>query len=218
MKVSYALPTETVAGLVGIVPALEKARLYRGRGGELMRQAACRLVECLALTKSGVAIKTQVHKNVNASLWFGEVSLRGVSSTTACVCVFLSARAAGVPAFGTVQVGWTMVRDLCFSSSRTNCLSWPHQPINGVQVVPQCMHPRMLSLSGDALSKRCRPPPRSAPSLVGTPQLRLLDSIDESLRHAVESVQLAATAALKAVLENWFPVGQDGPSERLRTR
>lgn len=49
-----------MAGLVGIVPALEKARLYRGRGGELMRQAACRVVECLALTESGVAIKTQV--------------------------------------------------------------------------------------------------------------------------------------------------------------
>lgn len=60
MKVSYALPAETVAGLVGIVPALEKARLYRGRGGELMRQAACRVVECLALTKPDVAITTQV--------------------------------------------------------------------------------------------------------------------------------------------------------------
>lgn len=62
VKVSYPLPAETVAGLVGIVPALEKARLYRGRGGELMRQAACRLVECVALSKSEVAIKTQVRK------------------------------------------------------------------------------------------------------------------------------------------------------------
>ncbi|CAM9179699.1 unnamed protein product [Scytosiphon promiscuus] len=106
-KVSYALPTETVTGLLGVVPALEKARLYRGRGGELMRQAACRVVECLALTKPDVVIKTQ---------------------------------------------------------------------------------------------------------------LRLLDSIHESLRHAVESVQISATAALKAVLKHWFPVGQDGPSERLRAR
>eukprot|EP00752_Nemacystus_decipiens_P005667 g5128.t1 len=106
-KVSYTIPADTTAGLVGIVPALEKARLYRGRGGELMRQAACRVVECLALTKTDVAVKTQ---------------------------------------------------------------------------------------------------------------LRLLDSVDESLRHAVESVQLSAMAALKAVLKNWFPVGQDGPSERLRAR
>lgn len=68
MKVSYDLPTETVAGLVGIVPALEKARLYRGRGGELMRQAACRLVECLALTKTEVAVKTQVRRGLHKTL------------------------------------------------------------------------------------------------------------------------------------------------------
>lgn len=63
-----------------------------------------------------------------------------------------------------------------------------------------------------------QPPPPSHLSPLETPQLRLLDSIDESLRHAVESVQLSAMAALRAVLQNWFPVGQDGPSERLRTR
>lgn len=45
---------------MGIVPALEKARLYRGRGGELMRQAACRVVESLALTKADTAVKAQV--------------------------------------------------------------------------------------------------------------------------------------------------------------
>ena len=67
-KVSHPLPPETAEGLVGVVPALEKARLYRGRGGELMRQAACRVVECLALTRStsDVPIKTQVG-------WWGEV-------------------------------------------------------------------------------------------------------------------------------------------------
>ncbi|CAN0524216.1 unnamed protein product, partial [Laminaria digitata] len=52
----------------------------------------------------------------------------------------------------------------------------------------------------------------------GANQLRLLDSVDESLRHPVESVQISATAAVKAVLKNWFPVGENGPSERLRTR
>eukprot|EP00736_Rhodelphis_marinus_P002796 Rmarinus@m.297 len=29
-----------------LIPAIEKARLYRGRGGEIMRQAVCRLLEC----------------------------------------------------------------------------------------------------------------------------------------------------------------------------
>ncbi|CAM9573000.1 unnamed protein product, partial [Laminaria digitata] len=67
-QVSHPLSAETAEGLVGVVPALEKARLYRGRGGELMRQAACRVVECLALTMptSDVPIKTQV------GWWWGE--------------------------------------------------------------------------------------------------------------------------------------------------
>ena len=29
----------------GVVPAVEKARLYRGRGGEAMRGAVCRMLE-----------------------------------------------------------------------------------------------------------------------------------------------------------------------------
>lgn len=60
----HALSPENVAGLINIVPALEKARLYRGRGGELMRQAACRVVECLALVKVDVSVKTQVRNFV----------------------------------------------------------------------------------------------------------------------------------------------------------
>lgn len=62
-----------------------------------------------------------------------------------------------------------------------------------------------------------RSPPRPPPC-AQTPQLRLLDSIDESLRHPVEDVQLSAKEALRAVLKNWFPVGVDGPSPRLQTR
>lgn len=83
LQVSYALPAEIVTGLLGVVPALEKARLYRGRGGELMRQAACRVVECLALTKPDVAIKTQVStKSINMKLYV-YVSAVGTASTKA---------------------------------------------------------------------------------------------------------------------------------------
>ena len=60
VEIAHPLPAETMEGLLGIVPALEKARLYRGRGGELMRQAACKVVECLALTRAEVPVKTQV--------------------------------------------------------------------------------------------------------------------------------------------------------------
>ena len=31
-----------------LVPRIEKARLYRGRGGESMRLAVCRAIECIA--------------------------------------------------------------------------------------------------------------------------------------------------------------------------
>jgi len=37
-----ALDTERQAAVAGVVPAIEKARLYRGKGGELMRGAVCR--------------------------------------------------------------------------------------------------------------------------------------------------------------------------------
>lgn len=90
------------------------------------------------------------------------------------------------------------------------CLSW--LPATGVQIPPQGNHHVCLSVRYPSTTAS----PAFSP--LNTPQLRLLDSIDESLRHAVESVQLSAMAALKAVLQNWFPVGQDGPSERLRTR
>ncbi|KAK9814241.1 hypothetical protein WJX72_002759 [[Myrmecia] bisecta] len=44
-----ALSPERQAAVAGVVPAIEKARLYRGKGGELMRSAVCRLMECTAL-------------------------------------------------------------------------------------------------------------------------------------------------------------------------
>ena len=43
-----ALPPETRKAIANVVPAIEKARLYRGRGGEVMRGATARLLEVLA--------------------------------------------------------------------------------------------------------------------------------------------------------------------------
>ena len=53
-----ALPPETRKAISGVVPAIEKARLYRGRGGEIMRGAACRLVEVQALVALPCGPKT----------------------------------------------------------------------------------------------------------------------------------------------------------------
>jgi len=46
------------ADLAGLVPALEKARLYRGRGGEQIRRAGCLLVAAVARTRLPVNKKT----------------------------------------------------------------------------------------------------------------------------------------------------------------
>eukprot|EP00930_Biecheleria_cincta_P049645 TRINITY_DN34848_c0_g1_i1.p1 TRINITY_DN34848_c0_g1~~TRINITY_DN34848_c0_g1_i1.p1 ORF type:complete len:724 (-),score=152.78 TRINITY_DN34848_c0_g1_i1:27-2084(-) len=44
--------SENQAAIRNLVPALEKARAYRGRGGEVVRQAACRLLGCVASAES----------------------------------------------------------------------------------------------------------------------------------------------------------------------
>jgi tubulin-specific chaperone D len=49
-----------VDAIVDVVPRIEKARLYRGRGGELVRAAACRLMECISLSGVALPVKTQV--------------------------------------------------------------------------------------------------------------------------------------------------------------
>uniref|UniRef100_A0A6N2MVK8 Uncharacterized protein n=1 Tax=Salix viminalis TaxID=40686 RepID=A0A6N2MVK8_SALVM len=44
----YALATEKQKQVAGVVPAIEKARLYRGKGGEIMRSAVSRFIECIS--------------------------------------------------------------------------------------------------------------------------------------------------------------------------
>ena len=46
--------------LAEVVPKLEAARLYRGRGGDLVRSAACNLIECIALHRCPLSIRVQL--------------------------------------------------------------------------------------------------------------------------------------------------------------
>ncbi|XP_027113016.1 tubulin-folding cofactor D-like isoform X1 [Coffea arabica] len=48
-KCGYLLSTDKQKQIAGIVPAIEKARLYRGKGGEIMRSAVSRFIECISL-------------------------------------------------------------------------------------------------------------------------------------------------------------------------
>ncbi|KAG8363393.1 hypothetical protein BUALT_Bualt19G0017700 [Buddleja alternifolia] len=45
---NYVLPTDKHRMVAGIVPAIEKARLYRGKGGEIMRSSVSRFIECIS--------------------------------------------------------------------------------------------------------------------------------------------------------------------------
>ncbi|KAK1394025.1 Tubulin-folding cofactor D [Heracleum sosnowskyi] len=49
-KCSYILSTDKQKSIAGLVPAIEKARLYRGKGGEIMRSAVSRFIECISLS------------------------------------------------------------------------------------------------------------------------------------------------------------------------
>jgi tubulin-specific chaperone D len=50
----------TVEKLINVVPEIERRRLYRGRGGELVRGGVCHLVECLAKACVPLSVKDQV--------------------------------------------------------------------------------------------------------------------------------------------------------------
>ena len=102
-----SMKDETANALADLVSEIEKARLYRGRGGEMMRSAVCRFIECLSLARLPLTVKQQV---------------------------------------------------------------------------------------------------------------KLLDSLDVCLKHPNEEVQEAAAAALSSLTRSYFPVGPNGPSDRLQKR
>ena len=60
LALSDELPDEHLADLSELVVKLEKLRLYRGRGGEIMRAAVCRYIECLSLARMPLTVKQQV--------------------------------------------------------------------------------------------------------------------------------------------------------------
>lgn len=56
---------DTLESVVEVVAEVEKARLYRGRGGEIMRSAVCRFVECISQARVPLSVKQQVSGNLD---------------------------------------------------------------------------------------------------------------------------------------------------------
>lgn len=55
----FELPSDKQKRVAGIVPAIEKARLYRGKGGEIMRVAVSRFIECISVSHLPLPEKTK---------------------------------------------------------------------------------------------------------------------------------------------------------------
>ncbi|XP_010449749.1 PREDICTED: tubulin-folding cofactor D-like isoform X2 [Camelina sativa] len=55
----YVLSADSHKRMAGVVPAIEKARLYRGKGGEIMRLAVSRFIECISLSHVILSERTE---------------------------------------------------------------------------------------------------------------------------------------------------------------
>ncbi|XP_022574223.2 tubulin-folding cofactor D-like [Brassica napus] len=55
----YVHSSDTHKRIAGIVPAIEKARLYRGKGGEIMRLAVSRFIECISSSHVTLSERTE---------------------------------------------------------------------------------------------------------------------------------------------------------------
>ncbi|EPS73351.1 hypothetical protein M569_01400, partial [Genlisea aurea] len=63
---NFALSTDQQRVVAGIVPAIEKARLYRGKGGEIMRFAVSRFIECIS--RAEVTLSEEIAGNLLETL------------------------------------------------------------------------------------------------------------------------------------------------------
>lgn len=69
-KTEICRGTEREKAIAGAVPAIEKARLYRGKGGEIMRSAVSRLIEFTAKVRVRLSVKSQktLHDSLDENL------------------------------------------------------------------------------------------------------------------------------------------------------
>ncbi|PRQ56920.1 putative tubulin-specific chaperone D, tubulin-folding cofactor D [Rosa chinensis] len=58
----YALSADKQKRVAGVVPAIAKARLYRGKGGEIMRSAVSRFIECISV--SSVSLPEKIKRSL----------------------------------------------------------------------------------------------------------------------------------------------------------
>ncbi|CAL4934301.1 unnamed protein product [Urochloa decumbens] len=81
-QLGFTLSTDMQKALSGIVPAIEKARLYRGKGGEIMRSAVSRFISCISI--AGISLNEKTKKSLLETL---NENLRHPNSQIQCAAV-----------------------------------------------------------------------------------------------------------------------------------
>ncbi|WVZ59552.1 hypothetical protein U9M48_009677 [Paspalum notatum var. saurae] len=81
-RLGFTFTTDMQKALSGIVPAIEKARLYRGKGGEIMRSAVSQFISCISI--SGIPLSDKTKKSILETL---NENLRHPNSQIQCASV-----------------------------------------------------------------------------------------------------------------------------------
>ncbi|KAJ8632216.1 hypothetical protein MRB53_025552 [Persea americana] len=95
------LSVEKQKSISGIVPAIEKARLYRGKGGEIMRSAVSRFIECTSIARVPLTekIKRSLLDTLTENLRHPNAQIQGSAGEALkhFVTAYLAATAAKTP-------------------------------------------------------------------------------------------------------------------------
>uniref|UniRef100_A0A0E0EZR5 Uncharacterized protein n=1 Tax=Oryza meridionalis TaxID=40149 RepID=A0A0E0EZR5_9ORYZ len=81
-QLGFTFTTDMQKALSGIVPAIEKARLYRGKGGEIMRSAVSRFIACISM--SGISLNEKTKRSLLETL---NENLRHPNAQIQCAAV-----------------------------------------------------------------------------------------------------------------------------------
>ncbi|KAF0928817.1 hypothetical protein E2562_010685 [Oryza meyeriana var. granulata] len=81
-QLGFTFTTDMQKALSGIVPAIEKARLYRGKGGEIMRSAVSRFIACISM--AGISLNEKTKRSLLETL---NENLRHPNAQIQCAAV-----------------------------------------------------------------------------------------------------------------------------------
>lgn len=83
--------TDKQKRLANVVPAIEKARLYRGKGGEIMRLAVSRFIECMSLFNVPLTEKWKrsMLDTLNENLRHPNSQIQVLGFDVKCFCLYV---------------------------------------------------------------------------------------------------------------------------------